>query len=239
MDILENIKDFGNNLMESDFGKLQDNFLKSKIGQVVNFAVNEGLRYILPDFVEDEVIEIKDTLFTGGLKEAADKAVEKAVDLGKTAIGIFTGNFENISQAANAIKKGGLIDGISSGIDDVLEDLTKSNILPASVSKIIKNGKKELLNNVEKNIKNEFLEENNSLEKLEKYIENWKDNYSQKDLQGLKKEFSKIKKEEKNILPIKNIIENINKIKNIHSLIENNANFDFDNIYLQLSEKLN
>ena len=238
MQILENINELGSKLSDMDFGKIQNNFLQSTLGRVVDAALDQGLKYIMPDFIEDEVIEIKNTLLSEGLKEAVDKTIEKTIDLGKTAIGIFTGNFENINQAQNAVKEGGIIAGLSDAIDFVLKKLNKSNVIPNSVLKIIKSGKKEIINNVEKNIKNEFLNENKSLDNLEKYIDKWNNFYSQKDLSGLNKEYNKILKEEKNILPIVNIVNNINKIKNIHELINNSESFDFDNIYLNLSENL-
>ncbi len=239
MQLLDNINEIGNKLKEVDFSQIQDNFLKSRLGQVVNFAVDQGLKYIMPDFIEDEVIEVKDTLISEGLNSAVEKAVEEAINLGKTTLGIFTGNFENVDQAKNAIKEGGIIDGISDAIDSLIKTLTKEKIIPESVGKLIKSGKKEIIKNIEKDIDNEFNKENKSLTKLEKYINNWNKYYSKKDLSGINKEFKKIEKEEKNILPIKNIVENINKIKNIHDLISNSNDFDFDNIYLELSNNLN
>ena len=195
MEILENLNNFGDKLKEIDFGKIQENFLQSKLGQVVNIAIDQGLKYALPDFIEDDVIEIKDTLFSEGLKQAVDTTIQKAIDMGKTAIGIFTGNFENINQAQNAIKEGGVIDGISDAIDSILKKLTNDKIIPSNVSKLIKAGKKEILNNIEKDIKNEFTKENKSLSNLEKYIDNWNNYYSEKDLSGINKEFKKIEKE--------------------------------------------
>lgn len=236
MQLLENINEIGNKLGNLEFGKIQENFLQTTLGKVIDGAIDQGLKYVMPDFIEDEVIEIKNTLLSEGLKEAIDKTIEKSVDLGKTAIGIFTGNFENVSQAENAVKEGGIIDGISDAIDSILKKLVKEKIIPTSVGKLIKSGKKEIINNIEKNIKNEFVSENKSLNNLEKNIDKWNNYYSEKNLSGLNKEYKKILKEEKNILPIINIVNNINKIKNIHELINNSDNFDFDNIYLDLSE---
>ena len=238
MQIAENLNDLGNKLKEIDLGQLQRNFLQTKIGQMTDMAIDEGIKYLMPDFIEDDAIEIKNTLFTKGLKDALEETVNKTIDLGKTAIGIFTGDFDNIAQAEKAVKEGGMIDGISDAIDSVLKKLSDAEIISPSVSKLIKTGKKEILNNVEKNIKNEFLNESKSLEKLEKYINNWNKYYLKKDLEGINKEYKKINKEEKNILPIKNIVENINKINNIHELIKNSNNFDFDKIYLELSNNL-
>ena len=47
----------------------QNGFLDSTLGKVINTAVDLGLRWILPDFIENQIIEVKDTLITGGLKE--------------------------------------------------------------------------------------------------------------------------------------------------------------------------
>ena len=56
-----------------------------------------GLRYVLPDLIEEEVIDVKDSLIQNGLKEGLKTAVENTINIGKSAIGIVTGNFENIS----------------------------------------------------------------------------------------------------------------------------------------------
>ena len=37
----------------------QNNFLNTTIGKVVNTAVDLGLRWILPNFIEDQVIDIR------------------------------------------------------------------------------------------------------------------------------------------------------------------------------------
>ena len=39
----------------------QRNFLQTNIGKAVNTGLNIGLRYILPDVIEDQVIEIKES----------------------------------------------------------------------------------------------------------------------------------------------------------------------------------
>ena len=44
----------------------QRNFLKTNIGKAVNTGLNIGLRYVLPDVIEDQVIEIKDSFLQNG-----------------------------------------------------------------------------------------------------------------------------------------------------------------------------
>lgn len=76
----------------------QRNFLQTNIGKAVNTGLNIGLRYILPDVIEDQVIEIKDSFLQNGFKEGIQTAIDSAINFGKSALGIVTGNFENVQQ---------------------------------------------------------------------------------------------------------------------------------------------
>ena len=182
MDILENINELGNKLINNEELKnIQEGFLQSKIGQIVNSAIDFGLKEILPDFVEDEVIEVKDALFTGGLKEGIDTAIENAINLGKNIVGIFNETFKDIDQVEKSLEKGEIIEGISDSIDFIVNKLEKSNIISTNISELIKNGKNLILGNVDSNIQNEFNSELKSLKKIEKYIKNWEKYYSEKN----------------------------------------------------------
>ena len=79
MELLENANEVGNKLINNinmNLENLQNNFLKTNIGQIANVAIDYGLRALLPDLVEDEVIEVKDALLTGGIEKGIDKAIE-------------------------------------------------------------------------------------------------------------------------------------------------------------------
>lgn len=47
----------------------QKSFLETTLGKTVNTAIDIGLRAILPDFVENQVIAIKNNLLDYGLKD--------------------------------------------------------------------------------------------------------------------------------------------------------------------------
>lgn len=130
--------------------KSQKSFLETNIGQAINSAVDFGLKTVLPDFIEDDIIEVKDALIQGGFKEAINTTIDNAIDLGKSFLGIFTGSFENISQIKTAIQKGGLIDGISDSLDTAINWAKKENFISSSVAKLIKSGKNEIMENVKK-----------------------------------------------------------------------------------------
>lgn len=238
MDIIENIN---LNRIDNDIeiGKKQNNFLNSTIGKVVNTGLDFGLRAIFPDLIENQVIKIKDTLFDQGLGEGIKQAVSSAIDLGKSAVGILTGNFENIHQAQIAVQKGGIIDEISEVIDFVLDKTQKNNILPSTLIKTIKGGKNSLLNSVSNNIENVFNEQLQSSERLEKYSNNWKNYFNNKDFEGMIKEFYKINSELKNLMPMENTLKEARVIQNLHTLIKNNGqNFNLTNEQLELSKLL-
>ncbi len=47
----------------------QKNFLETTLGKTINTAIDIGMRAILPDFMENEVISLKENLFNYGLKD--------------------------------------------------------------------------------------------------------------------------------------------------------------------------
>ena len=199
----------------------QNKFLQTTLGKTINTALDIGLRGILPDMIEDQIIEIKNVLLTNGLKEGIDSAIKSAIDLGKSALGIVTGKFENLSQAHTAIKKGGIIDGISEVIDNVLESATKNELLSKNTGRLIKKGKNAILDTISSNIEENFMQEMNSLEKVSKYISNWNNYYNLKDREGMEKEYKKIKKQMDTIMALDSTISEAKKIENLHNLIKN------------------
>ena len=180
----------------------KNNFLNNIIGKTINNAIDIGLKSILPDLIENQIIEIKNVLLTNGLKAGIDSAVENAIDFGKSAIGIFTGNFENMTQVRTAVADGGIIDTVSNVLDEVINKTYELGYINKSVSSVIKNGKNVLLENISSNIKKELDEQTNSIEKLERYVNNWKEYFENKDFGGMTKEYNKIKKQLDNIIPL-------------------------------------
>ena len=199
----------------------QNSFLQTTLGKTINTAFDIGLRGILPDMIEEQIIEIKNIMFSCGLKEGIDSAIKSAIDLGKSAIGIITGKFENLSQAHTAVKKGGIIDGISEVIDNVLETSTKNELISKNTGKLIKKGKNAILDTISSNIEDKFMQEINSLEKVSKYISNWNNYYNLKNKEGMEREYKKIKKQMSTIMALDSTISEAKKIENIHNLIKN------------------
>lgn len=217
----------------------QRNFLQTNIGKAVNTGLNIGLRYILPDVIEDQVIEIKDSFLQNGFKEGIQTAIDSAINFGKSALGIVTGNFENIQQMQTAVKSGGIIDGISNVLNFTINKVVNSGKIPYALGSAIKTGKNAILNNITKNIESEFENQVNQIEKLNKYTNNWKDYFNNKDFDGMQREYDKIRGKMKEIVPIENTIKTARVVENLHKLIKNNGkNFDLTSEELELAKML-
>ena len=217
----------------------ENSFLESTLGKVVNSALDVGIRMVLPDFIEEGVIGIKDALMQGGLKEGIDTAINGAINLGKSVLGIFTGKFEDISQARDAVKTGGIIDGISGVLDTVIDKTNSSGLINDNVANLLSNGKDAILNSVSSNIEQEFMQQIDGAEKLAKYESNWKEYYNNQDFNGMQREYEKIKEKLNELLPIENTLKEARTIENLHNLIKNNGqNFNLTNEQLELANML-
>ena len=227
------------NEINNDIKIEKNNFLNNIIGKTINNAIDIGLKSILPDLIENQVIDIKNALLENGLKAGIDTAVDSAINCGKSAAGIFTGNFENMTQVRTAVADGGIIDTVSDVLDRVINKTYQSGYINKSISTLIKNGKNVLLENISSNIKNQLDEQTKSVEKLGRYVDNWKECYNNHDFEGMTKEYNKIEKQLNNIIPLENILKETREVESLHNLIKNNGqNFDITEAEKELAEKL-
>lgn len=217
----------------------KEEFLNSTLWKTINNGIDIGLRYLLPDLVEDEIIDLKDNLINFGLKEGIKKSINSVIETGKQAIGIFSGNFENIGQIQSVIKNGGMIDKVSDILDVAINKAENAGKINSIVSRTLKKGKSSILSSVERNIESTLNNQISSVENIDKYINNWKDYYGKKDFNGMEKEYNKIKKELKELVPLENTIKNARYVENIHTLIKNNGeNFDLSLEEVELASQL-
>lgn len=218
--------------------KEQKSFLETNLGKTVNFAIDVGLRAVLPNFLEDSIIQIKDTLFKEGLSEGIKSVVNSSIDFGKSVVGVFTGKFENIDQMQNAVRKGGIIDGTSDLIDTVLSNVQKKGLLSKSVVNTIKQGKNILLDNVSQNIESTLTNQIKEIENVQKHANKWKEYYEKKDFTNMEKQFKKLENSLQNVMPLEETIRQAREIENIHNLIKNNGqNFNITNVEKELAKK--
>lgn len=236
MDILENNLNNENNI---NLTNSQNNFLETTLGKTINFGLDIGLRALLPDYIEQQIIDIKDIILNNGFKDGINKVISSAIDFGKSAMGIVTGKFENISQVQTAIKNGGIIDGISGLVDGVLNRINKTGKLSYNLTNTIRKGKNIILNSITNKIEEEFTNQLDAAEKLQKYENNWKQYFNNKDFIGMQREYEKIKGKLKLLIPMENTLKQARTIESLHTLIKNNGqDFNLTKEELELAKLL-
>ena len=233
---LNNEKNINNNV---EIEKEQKNFLETTIGKIVNTGLDIGIRALLPDFIDEQVINLKDNLFEYGFKDGVTKTIDDAINLGKSAIGIFTGNFENIEQMQSAVQTGGLIDGLSDLLDTVVGKVSQKGLINSNVANILTQGKDVISDNVQNNIEKTFSEQIINSNNINQYINDWKNAFENKDFNTMEIQYEKIETELKELAPIENTINQARTIENLHNLIKNNGqDFNLTKEQIELAEKL-
>ncbi len=227
------------NSLTNNIGEEQNNFLNSSLWNTINNGIDIGLRALLPDFAEDALIELKDNLINYGLKDGVSKTVESVIETGKSALGIITGNFENVNQINDVVKNGGIIDSVSGILDSVLDKIEGRGHLNSNVIGLIKSGKDAILNNIEKNIDSTLQSQITGAESLEKHMDKWKEAYNKQDFSNMEKEYKNIERQLNKLVPIENTINSARNIEILHNLIKNNGqDFDLSEEELELAGKL-
>lgn len=218
---IENIKD--NNILQ----EAQEKFLKSNLGKAINAGVDIGIKALLPNSIEDEIISVKDALITDGFKAAVDTAIEETTNLGKSLMGIATGTFENISQIKEATEKGGLIDTISDLLDDAISFAKKQGWIGKGTASVLKEGKKAIVDTIEVGVDNTLSNQIEAVEKIDKYIEKWYQYYEQEKFSNMEYQYNKIQEYLEEVMPLEETLTKARTVENLHELIKNNGkNFD-------------
>lgn len=215
INVVENVLD---NIKEK-----QSQFINSNFAKAVNTGIDVGLRVVLPDVIEDEIINIKNSFINDGFKAGIETAIDESINLGKSAIGIVTGTFENISQIKKAVEKGGLIDSISDVLDNGIKWLKDKEIINKNIYNAIKKGKNTILNTIEDNIGSSLENQIEALEKIDGYIEKWQKYYEEKDFSNMEYQYKKIEEYLEKVLPLESTLTKAKQLQNIHELIKNNG----------------
>ena len=245
MEIINNALEklnINNNTINNALSKIEEkkqNFLETKLGQVVNNAIDFGIKAILPEWLENDIIDIKDKVFNDGFKEGVQLAIDKAINMGKAIEGIFTGNFESVSQIKAVIKSGGLLDTLSKLLDSVINYAKEEGLINSRTAKLIKSNKNLIMQNIENSIDNSLLDQAETIGKIDGYIEKWQSYFENQDFINMKKIYNKIVKQMEDVVPIKRVLDKVEYVENLQQLIENNGNnFQLTEEELELANML-
>ena len=217
----------------------QNDFLQSNLGKVINTTLDIGLRYLLPDFIENEVINIKNAFISEGWEKGLNQILQEGINLGKSITGIFTGKFENVNQIKKTVENGGIIDSASDLLDIVLNKCTEKGLINSNVKSIISKGKDVLMSNVSSNIEEMLTKQDNIEQSIKKALNSWQKAYNKQDVDIMDKQYKILEEDIKQLVPLEELINNVRKVENIHNIIKNNGgNFNLTNEQLELAKIL-
>lgn len=166
-------------------------------------------------------------------------AITSAINFGKSAIGIFTGKFENIEQIQTAISKGGILDNVSDLIDLSSKKAKEKGLISNSVAIAIKGGKNTIIKSIESNIENSLENQIKSIKKISDYATEWNNSYNLRDFEGMEKAYRNIKKNLNETIPLESTLKEARTIENLHTLIKNKeSDFNLTEEEISLAEKL-
>lgn len=225
--------------MELALTNTHNKTIAKTIANVANNALEFGLKAILPDFIEDDVIEIKDKFVQEGFIDGVQGVIDKLEDIGKSVTGIFTGEFESLEQVKRVVQNDGILDGVSTVVDKVLKKLVDKKVIKKTTFNMIKQGKKEILNSLEDEIEGLYKPTTYNMEKLEEYCYEWKQKYESKDYSGMEKAAKKITTKLKETAIVEEMINKARNVEKIQKYIKENGNLnELTDIEKELLEKI-
>ena len=216
-----------NDMKNNEISKNQNDFIGNMFKNAINFGVDLGLKSLLPDLIEDQVIDIKNSILKGGFKEGVNTLVKKVNEFKNSITGIFTGNFNNIEEIHTVTKQGGIIKTVSKGLSKGIDAGVKSGAIPKSIGGILKAGKTTMLNEFSNSLESQMRKEIQKFDILNDLNKKWYDALDQRDFDKMTKYTEKISVLSKDLVKFSNIIEETKKIEELHNFIKENNSFDF------------
>lgn len=221
-----------------ELDKSKNDFFDTTVGKVIDNTVNIAIKALVPDIIDDQVINVKDAIIEGGFKEGLEEIKRSGTNFKESIKGIITGEFKTIEQMKIAIKDGGILDFVSLCVDKGIKCLSEKTGIDKSTLNLVSSGKDLLVNQITSSIENKFTEQFEEIERLDKYCEEWKEAYNDKDLGKINIVYEKIEDSLENVIQIESVLNKVNNIKNLNELINSSGNFDLTDEELNLAKKI-
>lgn len=142
-------------------------FFDNILGKAINTAADVAIKAALPDFLEDQVIKIKDNLVENGLIDGIKKTIGDVVDFGKDILGLGKEETPTTERLQTIVKDGGILESASELWDYAVDKAKDSGLIKSKDAKTLSKGKKEFVEEFEKVLKN-TIEEQTELQATEK-----------------------------------------------------------------------
>ena len=233
---LNNTNEINQNLGTKIY-EIQKSFLQTTLGKAINTAIDIGLKSVLPDLIEDEVIDIKNCILENGFKSGVEEIIKSGIDFGKSVSGILTGNFESVEQIQMAVKNGGILDKTSELFDNIVNLVKQKDLINNTTASLIKQGKNSIISSISNKVEETLTNQLKAVDKIEKFTKNWNIAYGIQDFDKMETAYKNIKNNLEKTLPLEKIINNARTIENIHNLIKNNGkNFNLSEEEIKLAK---
>lgn len=214
--------------------EMQSSAISDLLKNVINWSIDAGIKYFLPDSIENEVIKVKNDLLNENVQDKIKETIENLINTGKQKLNIGQNELNNVKQLENFLKSPETIKILSDTVEKILEN--KNLNIEKNKESLDKN---YISKNIENNLDHELKKQIDSINKIEEYTKDWYKNYNNKDYESMNKVYKNIKKELKNIIPLENIIKETKKIENLNELIKNKGgDFNLTKEELDLANKL-
>ena len=193
----------------------------------LNFGVDLGIKALVPDLIEDQVLDIKDAILENGFSDGVSTLMKKVEEFKNSIKGIFTGNFNTIQEIDTATKQGGIIKSVSKGLSKGIDAGIKSGAIPKPVGRIIKAGKTTILNEFSSSLESQMKKQMKKFDTLDELNKKWYDALDKRDFNKMSKYTDKISEISKDLVKFSKIIDETKKIEELHNFIKENNSFDF------------
>lgn len=223
LEILEN----GRNFAIGAIQRAQDFFMSDTFKNAVNTGVDFGIRLALPDIIEEQTIEIKNSIVEGGFGAGFETLNNKLNEFKSSVQGIINGEFNSIEEMKLATKNKGIIKTVSSGLSKGIDIAIQTGLLDKKSAKLLKSTKSTMLNEFKNSLQSKFEKEIAKLEKLNKYNERWHKAYDNRDFEKMEKYYNKIEEIYPHTVKFEKTIEDTKNILTLHNWIKENNSFDF------------
>lgn len=217
----------------------QKSWTESELFKIIDKGLDDGIRALLPDYLEEGVIELKNTILNGGFEHTIGDTINKIVEISKENGLLVNNKFDSVQQVKDTLISGNFINGIDTLLDKEINKLGEKELINEKSANKLKKEKNTIIEKIEDNLELSFNKQEIDVNKIEKNISNWKSAFNNQDYNLMKKEYKEIKKIMETVMPLESIIDEYKTIQNLQELIKNNGkNFDLSQEEMELANKL-
>ena len=119
---LENLDNSLNLQNKTNNLEKQNSEISKLLNNVFNWSIDAGIRYFLPDSIENQVIKIKNDLLNENVQEKVKGVIDNIINIGKQKLDIGQNEINNVEQLEKILKSPDTIKIISETVEKILDN---------------------------------------------------------------------------------------------------------------------